>query len=58
MTLLLSSKVQAGKEFMNWAEMMECTARRAVVPGPGGVKPWIKGWDTTLNLLEMHVKSA
>ena len=42
---------------MNWEGLMECNARRAATPGPGGVKPWIKGWDKTLSLIEGHAKS-
>ena len=42
---------------MNWEAFMECTARRAVTPGPGFVKPWIKGWDETLGLIEQHAKT-
>ena len=51
------AQMQARKEFMNWSGLMECTARRAATPGPGFVKPWIKGWDKTLGLIEGHAKS-
>lgn len=43
---------------MNWGGLMECTARRAASPGPGFVKPWIKGWDKTLSLIEGHAKAS
>ena len=49
--------MQARKEFMNWSALMECTARRAAAPGPGGAKPWVKGWDATLELIHSHVKA-
>ena len=44
---------------MNWSAMMECTARRATnAPASAGAKPWVRGWDATLSLIEANVKAV
>ena len=43
---------------MCWSAMMECTARRATeVAVATGPKPWVRGWDATLSLINANVKA-
>ena len=51
-------QIRSRKAFMNWSAMMECTARRATeLPASAGPKPWVRGWDATLGLIEANVKA-
>ncbi len=52
-------QIRARKNFMNWSGMMECTARRATeLPAGAGPRPWVRGWDATLSLIEANVKAV
>ena len=54
----LHVQIRARKAFMNWSAMMECTARRATeAPASAGARPWVRGWDATLSLIEANVKA-
>ena len=51
-------QIRGRKEFMCWSAMMECTARRAMeVAAIAGPKPWVRGWDATLSLINANVKA-
>lgn len=50
-------QLQDRKQFLNWDESVACMARRAAPKRADGVKPWVQGWNETLNIVAAHVRT-